>query len=225
MRTFFLFYLLSYLLRNPLLALIIVGAVVYFSEARMRGRYFNPVGFLSRRSSLRELRHSIDVNPHDVGAHNDLGRLLAEQGKFDEGLPHMQTAIKRMDESAETNYYLGLCLLETGDPEGGLAAVERTLEINPRFSYGQPLLTLARHFSKTRSWERTAEEAARAVTINTSSVEGWYLLGEARRQLDDREKAREAYETARETYRHLPHYLRLASKQWGKLARKALRGL
>ena len=45
MRTFFLFYLFSYLLRNPLLALIIVGAIIYFSEARYSGRYFNPASY------------------------------------------------------------------------------------------------------------------------------------------------------------------------------------
>jgi len=221
LRTFFLFYLLSSLLRSPLLALLIVGAVVYLSEARYRGRYFNPGSFMRQRNTLRELSRSLEINDHDVAAHNDLGRLLADQGKYEEAAEHMAKAIRRMEESPETNYYHGLCLLKTGHEEEGREFIRTALKINPRFLYGVPQTVLARDFLEHGDNEKAVEWAEAAVKLNTSNVEGFTILGQARDNLGDKQGAIEAYKGALEAYRHLPHYLRLANRGWAKQAKKS----
>ncbi len=221
MRTFFLFVLLNYILRNPLLALLIVGVIFYFVEARRSGRYFNPGKFLSKKSTIHELRKRTDVNPHDVDAHNDLGRLLLEEGRSDEAIAHLRTAIERMDESPETNYYLGLALLNGKDPEEGVGYVKRSIELNPRFLYGEPHVALSRHFLATECPDLAVETAKAAVDLNTSSVEGWYLLGNAYAQTGEQEDAARSYAQAQEAFTHLPKYLRLPNRKWRKLAKKA----
>ncbi len=225
MRYFFLFYLLNYLLHNPLLALIVLGTVFYLGEARYSGRYFNPTTFFSARSQLSELASKLSVNPHDVAAHNDLGRLLAGQGKFKEALPHMEAAIARMDESAETNYFLGLCLLHCGQSESGIEYIEKALELSPSFLYGEPRRVLARHYFDSGNYREAAEQARLCVKKNTSAVEGWYLLGASEQELGNKKKARQAYASAVEAYNNLPHYLKLAGRSWNRRARKALRSL
>lgn len=222
MRTFFLFYLLSSLFHSPLLALLVVGAVIYFSEARYRGRYFNPGSFMNQRNTLRELARSLEINDHDVAAHNDLGRLLADQGKYQEAAEHMAKAIRRMDESPETNYYHGLCLLKTGHAQEGREFIRAALKINPRFLYGTPQVVLARDLLEHGDYDEAVTWAEAAVKLNTSSVEGFVVLGDARARVGDQAGAIEAYKGAIEAYRHLPHYLRLANRRWVKQAKKAL---
>jgi len=225
LRTFFLFVLLNSLLRNPLLALIAVGAVLYFVEARYRGRYFNPGKVFYKKSTIRELQRRVQVNPHDVEARNDLGRLLVEEGRDGEAREQLEAAIRRMSESPETHYYLGVSQLRTGSAEQGVANIEKALEIKPAFLYGEPHVALARHFLDRRDYQRAAEQAEAAVKTNTSSVEGWFLLGSARQGLGRTESAREAYRNAEEAFTQLPKYLRMANRSWRSRARRAAKSL
>jgi tetratricopeptide (TPR) repeat protein len=220
LRTFFLFYLLSYVLRNPLLALLIAGAVFYFFEARHSGRYFNPGSFFSTRNTLKDLQKTVEVNPHNVAAHNDLGRLLADAGKFDQALGHMEQAIARMPESPEANYYYGLCLLKEDRGDEALEYMERALEINPRFLYGVPQVELAKAELTRGNAGAAAEWARKAVKLNTSSVEGWLTLARAEKKSGNAGEAASAYASATNAYGHLPHYLKLASRSFAREAKR-----
>ena len=225
MRSFFLFYLLAWLFRNPLLALVVVGLLFYLGEARYRGRYFNPARMLGKRQTIAQLRRLLEVNPNDVAAHNDLGRLLADAGGFVEALPHMTKAIARMQESAETNYYYGLCLLRTGRAEEGEVAVAQALSLNPRFLYGEPRLALARSQLERGNAARALEEATSAVGLNTSSVEGWVLKARAGAMLERSGEARSDYEEAKHAFAHLPRHLRLPNRRWLREAKRGLRSV
>jgi len=225
LRTFFLFYLLTLLLRNPLLALLIVGALVYFGDARYRGRYFNPAELYNRRNAIAELRRTVAVNDHDVAAHNDLGRLLVQQGRPAEALPHLEKAIARMDESPETHYFYGLALLATGREQEGVEHIERALERNRQFRYGEPQTALARHFLERGDAECARRWASEAVKVNTSNVEGWTLLAEAASRLGDPAEARRAFEQAREAFSLLPRYLKLPNRRHLARAKRGLRRL
>ncbi len=225
MRTFFLFVLLNSLLRNPLLALVAVGAVFYFVEARYRGRYFNPGKVFSKKSTIRELQRRIQINPSDVDARNDLGRLLVGEGRAAEAREQLEAAIKRMSESPETHYYLGLSQIETGSSAEGVGNIEKALEIKPSFLYGEPRVALARHFLGQGDARHAAEQAEAAVSTNTSSVEGWLLLGQSRQGLGQSDGARKAYQQAEEAFAQLPKYLRMANRSWRSQARRAAKGL
>jgi len=225
LRTFFLFYLLASLFRNPLLALLVVGAVLYFSEARYSGRYFNPARTVSKRRVIGELERRIRTNPYDADARNDLGRLLCEEGRSAEALEHLEKAIERMNESAETHYFLGRSLLETGHGEQGVSHIQEALRISPNFAYGEPWVTLARHYLKSSKPVDAVEAAKHAVRTNTSSVEGWVLLGKAHEALGQRDDAAAAYASAMEAFTDLPRYLKLSNRRWRSRARAAARAL
>lgn len=223
MRTFFLFYLLTYLLRNPVLALLIVLAVVYLAEARYSGRYFNPAAYYTKRHTIRELERALTVNEHDVGARNDLGRLLCDEGRYAEAREHLAKALQRMADSAETNYFYGVALIETGSAEQGIQHVLTALQISPRFLYGRPQLTLARHYLERGDAAAAETRAGEAVKINTSSVEGWVIRARARQQQGDDTGARQAWSSAVEAFDGLPRYLKTAARSWRKQAHRALR--
>jgi len=221
-RTFFLFFLLSRLLGSPLLALVVLGAMAYLADARWNGRWFLPGRMWQRRQAMADLRRTIERNEHDVGAHSDLGRLLVQQGRYEQAFPHLERAIRRMEESPETNFYYGVSLLHTGRSDEGERRVRRALEINPRFLYGEPQVLLAR-----THLERDAEEARRwaeqAVKLNTSSVEGWVVLAEAEQRRGDEAAAHRAFEQAKNAYRQLPAYLHLPNRKWLVAAKRGAR--
>lgn len=223
MRTFFLFYLLTYLLRNPLLALLIALALVYLAEARYSGRFFNPGSFYSRRRTIHDLERTLAINEHDAAARNDLGRLLVDEGRYADAYDHLARAIQRMDDSAETQYFYGIALMETGQAQEGIKHVLRALEISPRFRYGEPQLALARHHLEQGDAAEAEKRAGEAVKINTSSLEAWVIRGRARERLGDPTGAREAWNSAVETYDGLPRHLKMAARKWRAQARRALR--
>jgi tetratricopeptide (TPR) repeat protein len=224
-RTFFLFYLLAFLLRSPLLALVVLLVLVYAADARWRGRWFDPARLLRRRRAIADLRRAVSINQHDAAAHNDLGRLLMQQGRFADALTHLEYAMRRMADSAETNYSYGACLLRLGRAAEGEPCIRRALEIHPRHLYGEPQTLLARHFLARSDYEQARHWAAEAVRINTSNIEGWVTLGSAERELGRRDAALKAFATARDGYHHLPRYLRLPNRRWLVEAKRGVRSV
>ena len=225
MRSFLLFYLLASLFHSPLLALLVVIAVAYLADARWQGRWFDPRQLFSRQRAISDLRRTVAFNEHDAAAHNDLGRLLLEQGNHRAALPHLERAIQRMSDSAETNYTYGVCLLRMGRDEAGEHHIRRALEIHSRHLYGEPQVVLARHFLQRDNLAEARRWAEQAVKLNTSSIEGWVLLGRAARELGDKDAARKAFTSARDGYRQLPGYLRLPNRRWYVEAKRGLRSV
>ena len=225
MRSFFLFYLLASLFHSPLLALFVVIAVAYLADARWQGRWFDPRQLFSRQLAINDLRRTIAINEHDAAARNDLGRMLIERGKYAEALPHLERAIQRMSDSAETNYNYGVCLLRLGRDENGERHIRRALEIHSRHLYGEPQVELARHFLERNKIAEARHWADEAVKLNTSSIEGWVLLGRAARALGDVDAARKAFTSARDGYRQLPGYLRLPNRRWFVEAKRGVRSV
>jgi len=224
-RSLFLFFVLSRVLGSPLLALLAMGAVVYLADARWNGRWFDPRQLFRRRYAIQDLRQTIDRNEHDAAAHNDLGRLLAQKGDFAGALPHMERAMKRMDEAPETNFYYGLCLLNLGRREEGKRSIQRALQINPRFLYGEPQTVLARAYLDDGNTEEARRWAHEAVKLNTSSVEGWVVLGQTEQRRGDEAGARDAYVKGKDAYRNLPGYLRLPNRKWLIAAKRGARSV
>jgi tetratricopeptide (TPR) repeat protein len=223
MRTVFLFVLLSWITGNPLLVgaiilLIVGGGYVLYSRRLYRFR-----GAWRDSGLIRRLQAELAVNPDDAKARSDLGALLVRKGRFAEAVEQLEKAILRCDDVPDTNFYLGWAHLAQGDVERGRRYVERALELNPRFGYGEPHLRLGNFFfSRGEHKEATPHyEAFRA--IHSSGMEGLYKLGECYLALGERERAAEVLREAVDAYRTAPWYRRQEEGAWGRKAMRALR--
>ncbi len=225
MNRVFLFFLLSWLLHNPILALIIVVALSLPGYLYASGWMFRLLRHVRHWQEIQRLRQTVAVNPHNVAAQTDLGRELALAGKPREALEHLRAAEPRSSDSAETLYFLGYSLLRRDDWEQGSNYIQRALEIDPKFRYGEPYLRLGDfHLERKRFAEALAYyETFRS--IHTSSAEGLYKLGWCYQEVGRFAEAREALTTAIEAFRTGPKYKRREDRSWFRRARRLLRRL
>jgi len=222
---FFLFAILTWITGNPLLAILVIIALSlpgWWAGSRYAWR-------LGRRmrawGEAGRLRRALAVVPHDVKARTDLGAILVRQGRFREARAELEQAMPRADDLPEANYALGLCLLHDGEFERGRELVERALVLNPKFGYGEPYLRLGDFRAARDEWEQAAERYRQATGIHSSSVEGWFKVGQALNHLGRRDEGRSALQEAVSSYRTAPWYQRADGRPWVRRARRLLRSL
>ncbi len=205
--------------RYPVLTLIVVLAIVYLSRARYTGRYWNPLAFIQAQREIAELRATVETNPENAAAHNDLGRILALKGKFPEALPHMEKAYGRSPDSAETSFFYGYVLLASGKEQEGLSLIEKALEAKPRLRYGEPFLLTGNVYFDSDRFEEAIPWFEQFTEMNTDSVEGYYKLGRSLAEVGRREEARRSLKDAADAFRHAPRFIRRTQRPWYRKAR------
>ena len=225
MGRFFLFALLTWLTGNPLLALLVLIALAVPGWVAGSRYAWRASRWLRSWGEAGRLRRQLSVNPHDVKARTDLGALLVRQGRFRQARAELEQALPRADDLPEANYSLGLCLLQDGEVERGRELVEKALTLNPKFGYGEPYLRLGDARAGRGEWEAAAERYRQATNIHSSTVEGWFKLGQALNQLGRAEEARQALQEAVASYRTAPWYRRSEDRPWYGRARRLLRNL
>jgi tetratricopeptide (TPR) repeat protein len=214
MSTWILWLITSLVVGNPFVALLIVLAIVYLGQAQFTGRYANPLAFLQSHRQIAKLRTTIETNPEDAAARNDLGRILALKGKFAEALPHLDKAHRRSPESAETGFFYGYTQLALGKDEEGLALIEDALEKKPRLRYGEPYLLTGDVHARLRRFDAAIPWYEAFTRLSTESVEGFYKLGRCYTEVGRADEARAAYMSALVAYRQAPRYIRRRERPW-----------
>jgi len=219
---FLLFALLTFLTGSPWTALLVLLALYLLFDIQYLGFARAAIDRIKTAGEIRELQADVALNPHNAAALSDLGRLLILNGRAQEAVAPLERAIGRMDDSDETNYYLGLAYLKTGREQEGEARITKALALNPRFRYGEPYLRLGEHYLEGQRYEEALAMLHKLGEIHSSSVEGLYLLGEVHRRMGRIEQARESYRNGIAAFRRSPRYKRREERRWQWRARLAL---
>ncbi|MFQ5793220.1 MAG: tetratricopeptide repeat protein, partial [Acidobacteriota bacterium] len=114
-------------------------------------------------------------------------------------------------------------LLALGDWEQGRDYVQRALEIDPKFRYGEPHLRLADYHFERRHFAEALSHYETFRSIHSSSAEGLYKMGLCYFEVGRFPEAREVLTTAIEAFRTGPRYKRREDRPWFRRARRLLR--
>lgn len=212
-KLFLLFVFFTWIFGNPIIAILVLLFIVYVIDRRFIGLTPSLLKPIRRSSRLRKLKRHIAQSPNDTSSKVEIARILIEKKKYREALGMLEPLERMLDESAEYWDDLGLCLMQTGQPEAGEAAMSKALLLNPRVKYGAPYLRLAAHYSKLDA-ERALSYIEAFQEIHSSSCEAYCRLAAIYEQMDRKEDAREAAVEGLRIYRSLPRYKKRAERSW-----------
>jgi tetratricopeptide (TPR) repeat protein len=94
-------------------------------------------------------RRAIELDPHHVDAHVNLGRLLHEAGELAAAEAHYRLALAARPDDATASYNLGVVLEDRGQPRDAVAAYERALSLDPSCADA--------HYNLARLYERLGQ--------------------------------------------------------------------
>jgi tetratricopeptide (TPR) repeat protein len=77
------------------------------------------------RDAITLLKAAAAIDPVNVNVLGNLGGIQACTGEFKEGIASMRTALDLNPAQAVLHYQIGMALMQNGDPNGGLAEVEK----------------------------------------------------------------------------------------------------
>ncbi|WP_163876987.1 tetratricopeptide repeat protein [Paenibacillus favisporus] len=212
-----LFFILARLLGNPFLAILVLLIIVYLLDRKFVGIFPSVTKPFKRMNRISKLRAHVTMSPSDVSSKHELARLLIERKKYADALRLLESIETQSEDSAEYWDDLGTIKLKLGRIQEGEQHILRALELNPRVKYGRPYLRLADIYKST--------DQAKAVSyvqefqqIQSSSCEGYYLLGMMYKSLGRIQDAKAAFQESIDLYRALPKYKKRQERKWAVLS-------
>jgi Flp pilus assembly protein TadD len=154
------------------------------------------------RSSLTVFEHAVAVDPANWIARNNLGMVLARQGRVPEAVAHFEETLRVNPGASRAWYNLGLAALRGGRPDLAVQRLRTALELQPSYpearnNLGAALFDLGR----MREAIPHLEEAGRLSPRDAVSVGN---LGRAWLALGDLAQAESCF---REALRRKPDYV------------------
>ena len=139
-------------------------------------------------------RHTLQGNPESWTAHNDLGLVLAADGRLAEAVPHYREALRLKPDFANAHNNLGLALGATGRTAEAIAQFQEAIRIESDYAEAHSNLGIA-----LVATGRTAEAIAQyqeAIRIRSDYAEAHNNLGVALRGLGQTPEALAQFEQA-----------------------------
>ncbi|MDQ6418351.1 hypothetical protein RB620_02760 [Paenibacillus sp. LHD-117] len=204
---------LSWLLGNPIVAIIVLLLILYVIDRRFVGISPSLVKPLKRSARIRKLKSQIAASPNDVSAKQELARLQIDRKNYGEALKLLEPLRRVLDDSAEYWDDLGQALAAEGRRPEGEAAMLRALELNPKVKYGAPYLRLAALNAADRQ-EQALSYLRSFQEIHSSSCESYYRLTEVYKRMGKEAESKSAAEEGLRVYRSLPKYRKRAERGW-----------
>lgn len=124
------------------------------------------------------------TNPNSVVANVWAGQAHTRRGQFEQALPYLKRAAEISPEDAAVQYNAGAVMLQLNDVEGGIAAMQRAIELRPVFplarkNLGYAYLRNPDTYAQAVEMLRSYLEQAPADAPDRAEVEGMIAAIEA----------------------------------------------
>ena len=145
--------------------------------------------------SLVASQKSVQLNPQDAGAHNNLGVLLQHaQGRLKEAEESFRQAITLKPDLADAHYNLGNTLKEQGRLDEAEASYTQAITLKP--DYAEAHYNLGNTLKKQGRLEEAEASYTQAITLKPDYAEAHYNLGNTLKELGRLEEAETNYRKA-----------------------------
>jgi protein O-mannosyl-transferase len=129
------------------------------------------------RNSESLWTHTLACTSNNYVAHNDLGSVLAKQGRLAEAIEHYQIALEINPHYAEAHNGFGILLAEQGQSMEAIQHFQKALEIKPDFAAAHN--DLGNALADQGRFADAIEHYEKALEIKPDYAEAHYNLGNA----------------------------------------------
>ena len=213
-----LYYILSMLTRNPILALILLVAIYAVADRAYFGFLPDFFGPLKRNARIKNLRSVLELNPANADAAQELGTLYFEKGKYGQALKYLLMANIKVDNSARLYLYLGMSYMELEDAENGKRALDKAVQLDGKVGHGLPCIYLLQYELIYHVTPEVKEELEKGLA-NFANTENFYRMGMVFKNQGYRGKAKDMFSRAIEEYIYVPKRMRRIHRKWAILSR------
>lgn len=172
----------------------------------------DPLVWLRTINAVRALRQQVEANTSNITARRDLARIYVERGFPRKALALLAEARKRAPEQADLLFLTGAAHLRAGDAEAALEPLGEAVHLDPRIAFGEPYRLAGNALRQLRRYDQAEDAFDHYLDHNSSSLEAWYRIYQARSNQGRAAEARAALEELFSTWRALPDAHR--RRQW-----------
>lgn len=135
--------------------------------------------------ALKEFKTAIQLDPRYMKAYGNLGLTMEILGKNDEAVEDYKTA-EKMNEDQQLHSpwpyeYLSAYYNRQGQPNLAIESAQKALAMDPRCDLAD--FDLAKAYQIEHNWQLSTDEVEKAIAINSSTPEYFYLLSIGMRRL------------------------------------------
>lgn len=222
MKTFTIFWILSWLLRSPTGQLLVGIAVLWYLDNRYVGLLAALWAPIARAQRISSLRQTVEVNPSDVRSMVELGDHYLHGGKPRLAADYLERALGRGEDSARALYLLGGALVQLGKHAEGRSRLEAAVAHMPTVGYGEPYIFLLEEALAT---DGPGSQRVEGVVAQLDQFDGVEVLTRAGRLCaasGRKDLARRLFEEAIHNYSYIPKGMRRRERRWLIRARLGL---
>lgn len=220
---FFLFYILYWLLGNPLIALLIIILIFFTVDRTFLGFIPDPFKAFRRSGRIRQLQKLVSINPHDARSLKELGILMVDKKNYGNALHYFEKASPKMSDDPEFNYYYGLSAARTGDIRKGRELVDAALNVSPELKYGEPYLMMAEVYIDNGDYSTALPLLEKFLKIHSSSSRGFYQIGVVKLKTGMKEEGIGYLRKSVTAFKSSPRFKRKLDRKWAWKARAMIR--
>ncbi|HET8542789.1 MAG TPA: hypothetical protein VFL83_23145 [Anaeromyxobacter sp.] len=200
--------LLSWLLGNPLVALLVLLALWWLGDRATFRVLPDPVRLFGRRSRVAALRRTLAANPHDRRARLELATLLLDARRPKQAAELLRPNVEAGDDDVHTSFTMGAALARSGAAERAEPFLAAARARDPSFRTGEIDLEVGRMRVRKGDAAGAIEPLARLVAERPGTVEGRFWLARALALQGDAAGAARARDEAWREYVALPRFRR-----------------
>lgn len=218
--TWLLWIVLASLTQNPLLAVVVLIALLWGTDRLALGILPSPLRTFARWRRTQRLRQDLAMNPHDRRASLELAMLRLDAGAGEEVVKLLKPNLEAGDDDPVTLFTMAVACGRAGKLPPAETFFNEVRSRDPSFRMGAVDLELGRARLKNGEAAKAIPALEALVRARPGTVEGRVLLAQATASADnDKDAAKRWNDAAWETYRTSPWYVRRQQRLWAWRAR------